>query len=103
MERQLNAFIRARLLSREAGPSYVGTPREGSVKSRNTENDCGGGEMEKRISEAREELRARARDNRISCTEAREIAAEFDIPVRAVGDLANELKIKIYACELGCF
>lgn len=59
--------------------------------------------MEKRISEAREELRARARDNRISCTEAREIAAEFDISVRAVGDLANELKIKIYACELGCF
>lgn len=44
-----------------------------------------------------------SRENRISCRAARKVASDFDVPVRFVGDLINELKIKIVSCELGCF
>lgn len=42
-------------------------------------------------------------DNRISCSVARRVAAELDLPVRRAGDAADALGIKITACELGCF
>lgn len=41
--------------------------------------------------------------NRISCTKARELAEKYRIPLSEIGRLANELKIKIIECELGCF
>ncbi|AEF93367.1 hypothetical protein Desca_0474 [Desulfotomaculum nigrificans CO-1-SRB] len=44
-----------------------------------------------------------ARDGRLSCTMARKIAADYNVPPRTVGDICNQLKIKIKACELGCF
>lgn len=44
-----------------------------------------------------------SRDGRISCTVARRVAEEMGVPVRRVGEAADELGIKIYACELGCF
>lgn len=52
--------------------------------------------LEQRIKEA-------ANNGKISCTMARRIAAELNIPVRQVGEAANTLKIKITSCELGCF
>ena len=48
-------------------------------------------------------LTERTVDGRISCTAAREIAEELKVPLGEVGKAANELKIKIRNCELGCF
>ncbi|NLV16419.1 MAG: hypothetical protein GXY50_04310 [Syntrophomonadaceae bacterium] len=48
-------------------------------------------------------LKERSQDGKMSCTVARQIAEEIKVPYRQVGDLCNELKIKITACELGCF
>ncbi|MZP30898.1 hypothetical protein GTO91_14360 [Heliobacterium undosum] len=42
-------------------------------------------------------------DNRLTCTDARDIAESFGVPYSLIGRLANELKIKIRHCELGCF
>jgi len=50
-----------------------------------------------------EAIRDASPDNQISCTKAREISERFGIPLSEIGRLANELKIKIIACELGCF
>lgn len=42
-------------------------------------------------------------DGRIPCTVARKIAEQHGVSVRFVGNKINELGVKIYACELGCF
>jgi hypothetical protein len=42
-------------------------------------------------------------DGRISCTVARNIAEELSVPYKEVGRNADELRIKITGCELGCF
>lgn len=44
-----------------------------------------------------------AKDGRISCTAARKLARELQVSPREIGDACNRLKIKIHACELGCF
>ncbi len=48
-------------------------------------------------------LKDRSNDGRITCSEARKIAEELRVPYIEVGRMANELKIKIKKCELGCF
>ncbi|MCL5779763.1 hypothetical protein P378_15170 [Desulforamulus profundi] len=59
------------------------------------------------MSEQREKIikivKETAKEGRLSCTAARKIASDFHVPPKVVGDLCNELKIKIKACELGCF
>ena len=59
------------------------------------------------MSEQKEKLvmavKESAREGRLSCTAARKIADEFNVPPKAVGEVCDELKIKIKACELGCF
>ncbi|WP_054692227.1 hypothetical protein [Syntrophomonas palmitatica] len=40
---------------------------------------------------------------RISCTEARELAEKLNVDPGDIGKACNEAKIKIFACELGCF
>lgn len=52
--------------------------------------------LEKRLKEC-------ARDSRISCSLARKLADELEVPYREVGDAADRLGIKIVNCELGCF
>lgn len=42
-------------------------------------------------------------DGKISCPRARKIANDLSVPFREVGKTADELKIKITDCELGCF
>lgn len=42
-------------------------------------------------------------ENKISCPQARALAKELDITSEEIGKFCNQLKIKIYACELGCF
>ena len=45
----------------------------------------------------------RVKDGRLSCTAARALAAELHISVAEMGEIANQLGIKIKHCELGCF
>jgi hypothetical protein len=56
--------------------------------------------MEEKV---KEELLRRAADGKISCREARSIAEELGATHAEVGGAADELKIKITDCELGCF
>ncbi|MEG6616601.1 hypothetical protein V6C27_09265 [Peptococcaceae bacterium 1198_IL3148] len=50
-----------------------------------------------------EAVKKAATDNRLSCTMARKLAAELQVPVKVIGEAADQLDIKIKACELGCF
>lgn len=59
-----------------------------------------GREVEERVKQA---ILEASKDGRIPCPVARKIAEEHGVPVRFVGNKINELRIKIYACELGCF
>lgn len=51
----------------------------------------------------KEEVRRVAEDGWISCHNARALAEELNVNYAAVGRACNELNIKIYSCELGCF
>ncbi|MTI80275.1 MAG: hypothetical protein FH758_05235 [Firmicutes bacterium] len=44
-----------------------------------------------------------AEDNRLSCTMARKLADELNVPPKVVGKAADQLNVKIKSCELGCF
>ncbi|NLF46466.1 MAG: hypothetical protein GX581_10355 [Syntrophomonadaceae bacterium] len=46
---------------------------------------------------------AAAVNEKISCTAAREIMEECQVPHGQMGDICDEVGIKIYGCELGCF
>lgn len=50
-----------------------------------------------------EEVKKRAIDNKISCMVARKIAEDLSVSYREIGKAADELKVKIINCELGCF
>ncbi len=45
----------------------------------------------------------KAKDGKLSCPAARKIAEELGVPPQKVGEVCNELKIKLYGCQLGCF
>ena len=45
----------------------------------------------------------RQSNSRISCATAFRIAEEANVPLREVGQLLNEMEIKIHSCQLGCF
>lgn len=44
-----------------------------------------------------------AQEGKLSCTAARKIAGDFKVAPKVVGDICDQQKIKIKACELGCF
>jgi hypothetical protein len=48
-------------------------------------------------------VRKAAAGDRLSCEKARELAEELKVPVNEIGRICNALKIKITACQLGCF
>ncbi len=50
-----------------------------------------------------EELAALVHDNRIPCARALGLAKKLNVPSRDIGQVADELKIKICKCQLGCF
>lgn len=54
---------------------------------------------EKRI----EAIRAATKENRLSCEKAHELTETLGISLQELGALCEELKIKITACQLGCF
>lgn len=57
-------------------------------------------EQKGKITEAVKEA---AKEGKISCTAARKIANDFNVPPKVIGDVCEEQEIKIKACELGCF
>jgi len=50
-----------------------------------------------------EKIKELSKEGRLSCTDARKLAMEHEIPLNKMADLCNETGIKINACELGCF
>jgi hypothetical protein len=42
-------------------------------------------------------------NKQLSCEKAHELAKELNTSLQEIGALCNELKIKIAACQLGCF
>lgn len=51
----------------------------------------------------KEVLIKKAKENRISCKSALDIAEELNVSPREIGTEADLLKIKIIECQLGCF
>ena len=48
-------------------------------------------------------IKAAAPQGRIACAAACRLAAELGISRQELGELLNDLKIKISHCQLGCF
>jgi len=46
---------------------------------------------------------AAARDGELACANALRIAKEANVSPKRIGELADKLKIKLRACQLGCF
>jgi len=44
-----------------------------------------------------------ATDGRVPCKALLEIARRLEVEPKTVGQACNELEIKIYGCQLGCF
>jgi hypothetical protein len=50
-----------------------------------------------------EKINARTKNGKIACMQALKIAEEEKIPSKELGDILNELKIKVASCQLNCF
>ena len=48
-------------------------------------------------------IKAAAPDSKIACAAAFRLAEELGLSRKDLGELLNELKIKIIQCQLGCF
>ena len=59
--------------------------------------------MAKIIAEIIDEVKKATVENRLSCAKAHEIAERLEVPLALVGQAAEELKVKISKCQLGCF
>ncbi len=53
--------------------------------------------------EIRTAVQNAAKDGKLSCAVARKLASELGVAPKEIGQTANELKIKLCGCELGCF
>ena len=53
--------------------------------------------------ELKDRIRAAAPEGKITCAAALRLAEELLISRQEMGNLLNELKIKITQCQLGCF
>jgi hypothetical protein len=48
-------------------------------------------------------LQETAQNGKLSCTKARELMEEFQVPKGQMGKICDDIGIKIFGCELGCF
>ncbi len=48
-------------------------------------------------------LKEAAKDGKIPCAMAFKIAKECSVSTKEIGNLLNQVKIKITSCQLGCF
>ena len=53
--------------------------------------------------ELRNKIRAAAPEGKIPCAAAFKLAEDLNISRKDLGNLLNELRIKIIQCQLGCF
>ncbi len=53
--------------------------------------------------ELKELISEKQKEQRIACKTALQIAEMAGVSPRKVGELLNEMKIKIHSCQLGCF
>ena len=53
--------------------------------------------------ELREAIQSQAVESRVSCKAMLDLARETETPSRQIGEICNELDIKVGACQLGCF
>jgi hypothetical protein len=53
--------------------------------------------------ELQEAVRKAAVNNRLSCERAHALSKELNVSLREIGAACNDLKIKMTACQLGCF
>ena len=51
----------------------------------------------------KQKIRAAAAEGKIACAAAFRLADDLDLSRRKMGELLNELKIKLIQCQLGCF
>lgn len=59
--------------------------------------------MEKIPENVLEAVKKAASEGRINCADARALADELGVPYGVIGMAADELKIRIKSCQLGCF
>jgi len=50
-----------------------------------------------------QEILKRSQEGRIACRQCFDLAREYDVSLKIVGDICNEKNVKIRACQLGCF
>ena len=50
-----------------------------------------------------QKVKSVSKDGKISCKQALKLAEEEGISSRELGNLLNELKVKVMGCQLGCF
>lgn len=48
-------------------------------------------------------VKKRSRNGKLACATALKLAEELKVSPKRIGQAANELGIKIRACQLGCF
>ena len=48
-------------------------------------------------------IHEKAKDGRLACKVALALAEELGVPPKQIGDIATRERIKIAACQLGCF
>lgn len=59
--------------------------------------------MDKIPANVLEAVKNAAPDGKISCAAAHSLAAQLGVEILLIGKAADELKIKINNCQLGCF
>jgi hypothetical protein len=50
-----------------------------------------------------EKIKGESKNGKISCKQALKLASELDVPSKEIGELPDDLKIKVMGCQLGCF
>jgi hypothetical protein len=55
------------------------------------------------LEEIKARIKAAAPEGRIACATAFKLAEELNLSRRDLGELLNQLRIKITQCQLGCF
>jgi HAMP domain-containing protein len=51
----------------------------------------------------KKKIKAAAPEGKITCPQAFRVAEELGLSRQALGEMLNELRIKIIQCQLGCF
>ncbi|WP_028309739.1 hypothetical protein [Desulfitibacter alkalitolerans] len=59
--------------------------------------------MVEQLDKIAREMQYIVKDGKITCAQARKLAEDLKVSYSDVGAAADELKIKIHKCQLGCF